>query len=358
LKRHRTLVLVLSVTLTATAVLVSAQLSEEPEPTGNGVSVTERFALPPEVQADRDISPVETPTRNRARSSGVATSQSRPPLDLPGTRPSGYELAEPGDRTPAPPPGFFRALSGALDGSRGTPMFVSQCSYSHSQTDDPLVYPRQPGASHLHDFFGNRQTDAYSTDDSLRDDGTTTCKNFQGDSAAYWVPALYQERSRVEPSYLDAYYTPGAKDHRVVEPFPRGLKILLKDDESSKWFCMGRDAGPAYEDPPTCPAGRHLALQLAFPDCWDGKYLDVPDHRAHMKYAMGYGCPKTHPVPVPQLVMFIGYLKAGSGHVDLAPLDDPSTPHADFINSWDQDMLTRFVRDCINAGTPCGTIAP
>ncbi len=221
-----------------------------------------------------------------------------------------------------------------------------------------MVYPRQPGASHLHDFFGNGHTDAFSTDDSLREAGTTTCRNFHGDSAAYWVPALYQEGKRVKPSYLDAYYTAGGKNTRTVEPFPRGLKILLKDAEASKWHCMARGASAAFEDPPSCPTGEHLALRFTFPDCWDGKYLDVPDHRSHMKYAVGMNCPGSHPVPVPQLVMFIGYLDAGKGRVDLAPLDDPSAPHADFVNSWDQDFLTRFVRDCINSGVNCGTVAP
>ena len=30
-----------------------------------------------------------------------------------------------------------------------------RCGYSHPLTDDPIVFPGQPGASHFHDFFGD-----------------------------------------------------------------------------------------------------------------------------------------------------------------------------------------------------------
>jgi hypothetical protein len=36
-----------------------------------------------------------------------------------------------------------------------------------TNSDDPIVFPRQPGAAHQHDFFGNTSTNAYSTDASL-----------------------------------------------------------------------------------------------------------------------------------------------------------------------------------------------
>jgi len=41
--------------------------------------------------------------------------------------------------------------------------FLVQCGYSHSRHDDPIVRPRQPGRSHLHDFVGNTTTNAFST---------------------------------------------------------------------------------------------------------------------------------------------------------------------------------------------------
>lgn len=41
------------------------------------------------------------------------------------------------------------------------------CSPGQVPADDPIVYPRQPGKSHLHQFYGNTSANAYSTHDSL-----------------------------------------------------------------------------------------------------------------------------------------------------------------------------------------------
>jgi hypothetical protein len=39
----------------------------------------------------------------------------------------------------------------AASGSQG---WLVACPFSHSLPDDPIVYPGQPGMSHMHDFFG------------------------------------------------------------------------------------------------------------------------------------------------------------------------------------------------------------
>ena len=63
--------------------------------------------------------------------------------------------------TPASPDsmGNFRMICGA-----------GQLSY-----DDPIVFPGQPGESHLHQFYGNLGADANSTYQSLRTTGRSTC---------------------------------------------------------------------------------------------------------------------------------------------------------------------------------------
>ena len=45
-----------------------------------------------------------------------------------------------------PPPTAIAAQTG---------QFVLRCKYSHTLMDDPIVFPGRPGASHMHDFFGN-----------------------------------------------------------------------------------------------------------------------------------------------------------------------------------------------------------
>ena len=55
----------------------------------------------------------------------------------------------------------------------GFPLVVP-CGFSHRNNDDPIVYPKQPGRSHDHSFFGNRTTNAFSSPASLRRSGRTT----------------------------------------------------------------------------------------------------------------------------------------------------------------------------------------
>src|SRR4051812_43979391 len=64
------------------------------------------------------------------------------------------------------------------------------CKLSHSSMDDPIVFPALPGASHMHDFFGNAGTNAYSTLATMQGVTSTCAKN---DRSAYWATALYRD---------------------------------------------------------------------------------------------------------------------------------------------------------------------
>jgi hypothetical protein len=64
--------------------------------------------------------------------------------------------------------------------------------------DDPIVYPKQPGASHLHDFFGNTTTNAFSAYAGMLAGGTN-CQG-PGDTAASWAPALLRKHGRSDPA--------------------------------------------------------------------------------------------------------------------------------------------------------------
>src|SRR3982750_144468 len=76
--------------------------------------------------------------------------------------------------------------------------FVGSCTFSHMAMDDPIMYPRQRGASHDHSFVGNTTTNAFSTLRTLRA-GSTTCKR-DGETAAYWMPKLLLHEQMVAPS--------------------------------------------------------------------------------------------------------------------------------------------------------------
>ena len=70
------------------------------------------------------------------------------------------------------------------------------CQAAHLGYDDPIVYPGQPGKSHLHQFFGNTLTDANSTFASLRGTGDSTCMGPLNRSA-YWIPAMMNGKDGV-----------------------------------------------------------------------------------------------------------------------------------------------------------------
>ena len=85
--------------------------------------------------------------------------------------------------------------------------FIENCRFSHQAPDDPIVFPSKPGASHQHTFVGNRTTSAFSNFGSLRS-GPTTCMR-RDDTAAYWVPTLYQGSTAVFPQGATIYYRRG-----------------------------------------------------------------------------------------------------------------------------------------------------
>src|SRR5436190_14331332 len=66
------------------------------------------------------------------------------------------------------------------------------CTAGQVLPDDPIVYPGQPGKSHLHQFYGNEDANAHSTLVSLRAKGTSTsnCAPLPVNRSGYWMLAL------------------------------------------------------------------------------------------------------------------------------------------------------------------------
>lgn len=242
--------------------------------------------------------------------------------------------------------------------------FRADCFSSHRRGDDPIVKPNEPGASHIHEFFGNRTTNAASTLTSLAA-GTTNC-NPQVDLSSYWVPTLYKNGQPVPPERVTVYYQ-GIHDHTRAVPHPRGLRYVVGNalatnpdqNPAARWSCVG--AGASSRDFINCPPGTKLETYLDFPTCWDGTRLDSPNHRDHMAFALGLVCPSSHPVVVPRLELLITYPVNGTGltlggtrngvNVTTAP---GYTFHGDFFNVWNAAELRRRVTNCINAGYICG----
>lgn len=243
--------------------------------------------------------------------------------------------------------------------------FLAECASKGRQGDDPIVFPNQPGSSHIHEFFGNTSTNASSTLESLRLGGTNC--NPVSDKSAYWVPSLYKNGVPVAPERVTIYYQ-GITDRTNAQAYPQGLRYVVGNagatnpdqNPAARWSCTG--ASPSSRDFLDCPAGSKLETYLDFPTCWDGTRLDSANHKDHMTFATDPTCPASHPVVVPRLEFLITYPVNGTG-LTLAGTrngqlvtDAPGyTFHGDFMNAWDPAELRRRIDNCIRPNWKCGT---
>ena len=237
--------------------------------------------------------------------------------------------------------------------------FVSGCRFSHRNNDDPIVFPGQPGLSHDHTFIGNDTTNAFSTLGTLLG-ATSSCRR-PGDTAAYWVPTLLSGGAMIFPRAATVYYRRRTLD--PVQAFPPGFRLIAGNSKATSaqaltvtsWNCGPLGGVRPQSTIPTCPdAGvRSLALHVQFPNCWDGKNLDTPDHQSHMAYSVRGRCPADHPVALPALQVNIRYPSAGGAGLVLSS-GGQFSGHADFFNAWNQATLEANVNGCLNAVRHCG----
>lgn len=251
--------------------------------------------------------------------------------------------------------------------------FFSKCTFDHSAMDDPIVHPGMPGGSHMHDFFAAVGVDAF-TKPADKVGGPTTCVNPKA-TQAYWFPALYDNGVKVDPLVVNATYSAGGKDRATIQTLPAGLVMVagslvppLTPTGSNRvdWDCSPKNhpysTSIGFQP---CPFGNLTTVRLSFPDCWDGKNLDSPNHRSHMAYSerpagvKGQAlnvCPPGF-IPVPQVALGVVFPVGVKGPVLLAS-GDSKTWHGDFMNSWDQTELNRLVTECIVGQKDCGQEHP
>ncbi|GAA2494387.1 hypothetical protein Ahu01nite_033270 [Winogradskya humida] len=248
--------------------------------------------------------------------------------------------------------------------------FQANCAVSRTNLpDDPIVFPKLPGASHSHTFIGNTTTNADTTPASLSA-GATKCLA-KGDLSAYWMPTLYKGDKAVNPVGVQTiYYKTGVNDYTSVRPFPKGLRFVVgnaKNTDSAAFLkatVEGFECGDSYKNadiPATCPstASTQLNIRYQAPSCWDGIHLDTPDHQSHMAYPIikdypiGAVCPDDHPVALPMLEFKMAWPVNG----DMSDIHFASgrgyTFHYDFMNAWDPATLQALVKACINGGRQC-----
>ena len=285
------------------------------------------------------------------------------------------------------------------DASEGAFRFV--CSASHEAYDDPIVYPGQPGKSHLHEFFGNSLTNASSTYQSLRTTGDSSCLN-AANRSAYWMPAMMNSQAKVvRPDVVTSITSVGPQAafiaRRTVQAqgtacvaFPRGLPFVFgfnmqnpgvsaTDVNGGTWFnCAGPTADPGQyktlvEAAQHCPVGNQIGAVITAPNCWDGKNLNTADHRSHMAYGT-YGqndvylhCPKNHPYVVPAITLGAWFTVdsdtaqwrfSSDNMPGMETMAAGTTFHADYFESWDDNVMKTWMDNCIDKGLNCQSGQP
>ena len=267
------------------------------------------------------------------------------------------------------------------------------CNAGAVKADDPIVYPGQPGTSHLHQFYGNTSGRCEFDLFEPADIAASTCMSPLNRSA-YWMPALLNGKGNVvRPDYVAIYYKRRpATDPIVSDPTnPRyeGKAILVAEwaqvhlrlqhaqsgaiaDGSACFNCDGPTAVPGHyanlpEALANCPAGNRLGAVMRRAECWDGKNLDSADHRSHVAYP-GYGtwgylkCPSGYPYVIPTFTLGAWYsIVSGddttkwslSSDAMFPNLPKGSTLHADWFGAWDDTTMAMWTDNCINKMLNC-----
>jgi hypothetical protein len=258
-----------------------------------------------------------------------------------------------GGSNPTIPPGAVRVAE-----------FLADCPFSHRLPDDPIIFPGMPGASHMHSFFGSTVTNAHSTAEDLLN-ANSNC-NPSTDKSSYWIPTLYNGNTPVEPTTGIFYYLgEGVREDLLpsYQPLPFGLRIVAgnakaagpADNTIARWSCLHAGHVGSSSDFVNCPAGTMLESYLDFPQCWNGRDLDSPDHKSHMAYPVANACPSTHPVLVPKLRQVMRYPISGNPANFRLASGRGFTMHGDFFNAWPVEEMSRRVTDCIRIKVKCGT---
>jgi hypothetical protein len=245
------------------------------------------------------------------------------------------------------------------------------CEPSHVSYDDPIVFPGQANATHLHMFFGNTLTNANSTYQSLRTTGNGSCQGGPLNRTGYWFPAMIKTTTNqvIWPYHIQFYYVGARADLREyespacscggagegryacsaardlmacpmlpIQDFERGMvgihgyKLSApagRAQGSANWSCVINDVvqvgnKSVLYDPATPSNGiescgdqgeANVNIRQSFfsARCWDGTYGMDNDHYSHFaddendQYGEFNACPATHPRRLISLHLFIDW---------------------------------------------------
>ena len=294
-------------------------------------------------------------------------------------------------------PDWTEPISPQDNGGSPQGQFRLICTASHLRFDDPIIFPGQPGAAHLHLFFGNTSVDASTTADSLMESGGSTCQGGPLNRSGYWIPAMVDDQGNaVLPQTITLYY----KSHRPqdAQELPQGVKMLAGNigpegghpqasfnrSEALSWGCYDPNLGratrtqsmiPGTAGTPRCPASMPIRATIQFPQCFavdrsGNPVLESDDFLSHT-YRLGSDparrnenqnspCPPSHPYRTPQISYLVDWANPGasvstwrlsSDHEDT--LTPGGSLHGDWWGGWMPEAIATWHDNCITARRNC-----
>ena len=355
---------------------------------GNPYTITFNFSLGNTSQPTQTPEPAASPQNNNNNNSNHNNHSNHGDKKDLSTLPVGTEGIT------------YASLKPTEKGARSTnsrDTFRTRVAWTHYSYNDPIVFPGQEGATHLHLFFGNALVDHNTTAANIRTKCRSAAAGGTANCSGYWIPALLDRNGDVlPPDFSLWYYKAGYSLSRVenlVTP-PVGLAMVQGDAKATpdnpqtnsgrplgrildrngeySWGDSGRfysfNCGNSYKSrkpyiPGDCPEGSILKLSVAFPICWNGQDLDSPDHISHMANPRSGECPSSHPFPLPTISFNMEWEVPAGGtkgwHLssDMYQITD-QTPggfsmHADWMNGWDPEIFELFNANCNRVKKDC-----
>ncbi|OIJ67143.1 DUF1996 domain-containing protein [Streptomyces mangrovisoli] len=275
-----------------------------------------------------------------------------------------------------------------------TGSFTTRCGVNANKnhnTDNVIVAPGVTnGAHHLHDYVGNQKVNAFSSNDTFLQGGTS-CQNKSDLSSYYWPVVRVQDGTQdfdqnsdgggkegnvgkiLTPVSAQIKYV-GSPASKVVA-MPQFLRIITGDaktttnglaNANAHWSCTGfENKVQLTSQYPICPQGSNVVRTFAFQSCWDSQNTDSANHRTHVAFAdPASGVCGNGFKAIPQLTMRLVYkvtpptiqngVVKNAYAVDGFPdqLHKPATDHDDFISVTTNNLAAK-IANCVNSGRKC-----
>lgn len=269
--------------------------------------------------------------------------------------------------------------------ARNAGTFRTSCEFSHFAYDDPLVHPNKPGAAHLHMFWGNTHTNAYSSYNSLRNSGSSTCNGMELNRTGYWAPAMFDAQGNVRiPERIIVYYKGYGLANGKAQVYPPKAAMIIDDkihrtdngaggaEGQMNFECTNQFRGvrspssmniPVCKDDGTIPFRRTLEMHVKFPNCWNGLDAANPKNWVLARYGSWFysNCEYDGNKTFPNIHYIIAYpLEPGETTAgwylssDVDPMtrqrtkEGGSSIHADWWGAWHPTINKRWIDNCVN----------